>query len=84
MAKEKTVWFCSQCGAESPKWEGKCRACGAWNSMVEEKVSKKQSKGVAPLSRNSSSRPQRLTEIEPLNEPRIPMPSAELNRVLGG
>lgn len=83
MAKEKTVWFCSECGADSPKWVGKCPACGSWNTMVEEKVSKKQSKGMAPKSGNSS-RPQKLTEIESVGEPRIALPSAELNRVLGG
>ncbi len=36
MAKEKTVYVCSNCGQESPKWVGKCPACGAWNSYVEE------------------------------------------------
>ena len=37
-AKEKSVWFCSECGADSPRWEGRCPSCGAWNTMVEEKV----------------------------------------------
>lgn len=83
MAKEKTVWFCSECGADSPKWIGKCPSCGAWNTMVEERVGKKQSKGI--VNRESPvSRPRRLTEIEAIDEPRIALPSAELNRVLGG
>lgn len=83
MAKEKTVWFCSECGADSPKWVGKCPSCGAWNTMVEERVGKKQSKGI--VNRESPvSRPRRLTEIEAIDEPRIALPSAELNRVLGG
>ncbi|MCG4843341.1 hypothetical protein L0N32_11230, partial [Streptococcus gordonii] len=34
----KTVWFCNSCGAESPKWQGRCPACGEWNTMVEERV----------------------------------------------
>ena len=36
--KYKSVWLCNQCGNESLRWEGRCPACGAWNSMVEEKV----------------------------------------------
>ena len=83
MAKQqKTVWFCSECGAESPKWAGKCPACGAWNTMVEEKVQSK-SKGII-ITKRSESRPRPISKIEALNEPRITMPSEELNRVLGG
>ena len=83
MAKQqKTVWFCSECGAESPKWAGKCPACGAWNTMVEEKVQSK-SKGIITTKR-SESRPRPISKIEALDEPRITMPSEELNRVLGG
>ena len=40
MAKEKTVYVCSNCGQESPKWVGKCPSCGAWNTYVEEIVRK--------------------------------------------
>lgn len=83
MAKQqKTVWFCSECGAESPKWAGKCPACGAWNTMVEEKVQSK-SKGII-ITKRSESRPRPISKIEALDEPRITMPSEELNRVLGG
>lgn len=83
MAKQqKTLWFCSECGAESPKWAGKCPACGAWNTMVEEKVPPK-SKGIIST-KHSESRPRPISAIEALDEPRITMPSEELNRVLGG
>lgn len=83
--KEKSVWFCTECGADSPKWVGRCPACGAWNTMVEEKV-KTTSKSLAksPLGSTPKSRPQKVSEIETANEPRIHMPSEELNRVLGG
>lgn len=83
--KEKSVWFCTECGADSPKWVGRCQACGAWNTMVEEKV-KTTSKSLAksPLGSTPKSRPQKVSEIETANEPRIHMPSEELNRVLGG
>ena len=80
--KVKTAFFCSACGHESPKWVGKCPGCGEWNTMVEEKVAytgrQKTRRGAA------AARPQRLSEIVPLEEPRILMPSSELNRVLGG
>lgn len=81
--KTKSVWFCSECGADSPKWQGKCPSCGAWNTLVEERVTAKASKS-ATLSKRNLSRPQKVSEIEVSEEPRLKMPSKELNRVLGG
>lgn len=82
--KIKTSWFCSQCGAESPKWTGKCPGCGEWNTMVEERVATSgASKSIGPA-RMSKSTPMPVSEIETVDEPRIHMPSEELNRVLGG
>lgn len=80
--KEKTMWFCTSCGADSPKWVGRCPACGQWNTMVEEKVTPKPAPGLArqPL----KTVPKTVNDIEAIDEPRIHMPSAELNRVLGG
>ncbi len=85
MAKEKTVYVCSNCGQESPKWVGKCPACGAWNSYVEE-VMRKEPVGKRPVSgmERLKSKPLPLSEIEAGDEPRIDMHDAELNRVLGG
>ncbi|MCD6201044.1 MAG: hypothetical protein J7K46_04460, partial [Bacteroidales bacterium] len=40
MAKSKTVWVCQNCGAESPKWIGRCPVCGEWNTYVEEIITK--------------------------------------------
>lgn len=82
--KEKTIWFCSACGAESLKWAGKCPSCGEWNTMVEEKIRQKPSRSPSPVSSAVKSRPQAISDIEALVEPRIKMPSQELNRVLGG
>lgn len=85
MAKTKSIWFCTECGADSPKWTGRCPACGAWNTMVEERV--KAGSGTTKsitLSGTMRSRPQKISEIEISEEPRINMPSRELNRVLGG
>ena len=63
MPKTKTVYFCNNCGYESAKWLGKCPGCGEWNSMVEEKVSAKESKG-GKRGLVKSSRPVKLSEIE--------------------
>ena len=86
MKTTKTAWFCTSCGAQAPKWQGRCPACGEWNTMVEEKiVSDKKSKTLAPSGHHQRrSRPQLIHEIELEEEPRIKMPSTELNRVLGG
>lgn len=86
MAKStfKSVYFCNSCGHESPKWMGRCPACGEWNTFVEEKVSTKQSSRNKGLLATEGARPVKLSEIQPLDEPRIHMPSEELNRVLGG
>lgn len=79
------MWFCTECGNDSPKWEGRCPVCGAWNSMVEEKVkSTRQGATKSPLGRTHESVPRKVSEIETVAEPRIHMPSEELNRVLGG
>ncbi len=82
-AKTKSVYFCSNCGYESPKWLGKCPGCGEWNSFAEEKISSKSRRG-AGKGLVKSSKPQKLSEIEVREEMRIRMPSSELNRVLGG
>lgn len=82
----KTAWFCTSCGAQSPKWAGKCPACGEWNTMVEERIApEKKSRTLSPSGQRSTrTRPQLIHEIELAEEPRIKMPSDELNRVLGG
>lgn len=81
--KTKSVYFCSNCGYESPKWLGKCPGCGEWNSFVEEKVSSKNTRG-NKKGLVKSSKPVILSEIEVREEMRMKMPSSELNRVLGG
>ena len=78
------MWFCTSCGADSPKWVGKCPACGAWNTLVEEKVGPASPTSAVPLSSKGRSKPQPVNQIEAVDEPRIHMPSEELNRVLGG
>ncbi len=84
MAKTKTVYFCSNCGNESPKWLGKCPNCGEWNTYVEEKVTVKSAKESLLPASSMDNAPVRLSEIKGEKEERILMPSGELNRVLGG
>jgi DNA repair protein RadA/Sms len=85
MAKEKTVYVCTQCGQESPKWVGKCPSCGAWNTYTEEVV-RKESPYRQTLTgvQAGKSKPLTLGDIESGDEPRIDMMDGELNRVLGG
>lgn len=83
-SKTKSAYFCSNCGYESPKWLGKCPACGEWNTFVEEKVLKKSSHRNSSRGLVKSSKPQKLADIKIEQEMRLKMPSSELNRVLGG
>ena len=84
MAKIKTVYFCTECGNESPKWQGKCAACGAWNTLVEH-VEKPIAAGRAKSAPVGSSRtPQRLSEVMSDTEIRFCTGMGELDRVLGG
>lgn len=84
MAKTKTVFYCTACGNESPKWTGQCSACGAWNTMQEhqERPSPVGRGKTAPvgISRN----PQKLAEVNTGDEVRFSTGMGELDRVLGG
>ena len=84
MAKTKSVFFCNVCGNETPKWMGRCTACGAFNS-IEEHIEKPMPAGrasVAPvgMSRNA----QKLSEVSCDAEVRFHTGMGELDRVLGG
>lgn len=88
MAKTKTVYVCSNCGADSPKWLGKCPNCGEWNTYVEEVVAKEVPSAKRPvpsgLSERGQARPVLLRDITAEKEDRLDMKDQELNRVLGG
>ena len=96
MAKDKIAYVCSNCGQESPKWIGKCPACGQWNTFKEIKIPATSSPklgGVrgglnagssAQSSAASTGRVLRLRDISNHDDPRIDMHDEELNRVLGG
>lgn len=83
--KIKTTYFCQNCGAQSPKWIGKCSSCGEWNTYVEEVVQKQS--GIEKIFSASSSkniRPHRIDEVQPLDNQRYKLAGNEFNRVLGG
>ena len=84
--KTKTVYVCSDCGAESPKWIGKCPSCGAWNTYVEEVVSKEPpaKRPLFDVPDRGKARPVLLRDITATEEARIDLRDGELNRVLGG
>lgn len=85
MAKAKTVFYCTACGNESPKWQGRCSACGAWNTL-EEHVEKPAAPGRGSVGSVSSSKrtPQKLSELGSELEARFSTGMDELDRVLGG
>lgn len=82
--KEKTVFFCSECGNESSKWTGKCLACGAWNTMVEQKIVKTTSSASAAAVIAEKVSPKKLSEIEITEDERTSTGITEFDRVLGG
>ena len=94
MAKDKIAYVCSNCGQESPKWIGKCPACGQWNTFKEIRVAgdtgSQAARSAAASLRKGESRAVkenkvlRLRDISNHDDPRIDMHDEELNRVLGG
>lgn len=82
--KTKTVWFCKSCGNESPKWMGRCPACGEWNTMVEETVATGKKASVADRVPGAGQKPLPLSEIDSSVENRISLNNDEVDRILGG
>ena len=84
MAKIKSVYICSECGYESPKWFGKCPGCGEWNTMNEEIKSSPKTVTSTKTISSKYSTPKTINEISTNDEERFDTGFAELNRVLGG
>lgn len=85
MAKNKTQYFCKNCGAQSAQWIGRCPSCGEWNTFIEEVISKEE----APVKGRShavsvTNSPQPIDEVSLLQLPRISTTFSEFDRVLGG
>ena len=86
MAKVKKSFVCQSCGNSSPQWVGRCPSCGEWNTYVEEIQVKESAKsaGKSLVAKETGRKPQRVQEVDFENRPRLVLPDAELNRVLGG
>ncbi len=85
--KAKRVFYCTECGNETPKWQGQCSACGAWNTIVEQPAEVTAKKSAGPrksglgIARNH---PKPIREVETTDELRFDTGMNELDRVLGG
>lgn len=80
MAKLKTSYFCQSCGTQHSQWQGQCKSCREWNTIVEEVVEKQPKLAINTDKQHIIN----IIEVETKDEPRIKTPSEELNRVLGG
>lgn len=85
MAKAKSLFYCTECGNESLKWQGRCPACGAWNTIVEQPAVETKKKSSASSTRGGGlRRPRPIAEVEAVDELRFNTGMSELDRVLGG
>ena len=82
--KEKTKFYCTECGNESGKWYGQCPACGSWNTLVEAPAASKNKSGSAKASAVRLSRARPINDIDTQEEIRFSTGIGELDRVLGG
>lgn len=85
MTKVKTTFFCQSCGTQFSRWQGQCTACKAWNTIVEEIVTKPEKTGwKSDNAPTSAPKPLKITQIDATNDVRMDTTDGELNRVLGG
>lgn len=86
MSKLKTTFFCQNCGAQYPKWQGQCNSCKEWNTIAEEIIQKEEKASWKPTTSETKrvSKPLKIKEIDSTQEVRMDSTDGELNRVLGG
>ena len=82
--KAKTVFYCTECGNETAKWAGRCPACGAWNSIVEQAAPKASAAGKGRTKALARSKAHPIAELQTEQELRFSTGMGELDRVLGG
>src|SRR5690606_28126517 len=82
MAKAKTAYTCTECGAQAPKWQGQCPSCQAWNTLVETVAETAGVNRYAALAQTAGL--QKLAEVEAAEVPRQATGIEEFDRVLGG
>lgn len=83
MAKTKAVFICSQCGAQTPRWQGKCHECGAWGTLQEEQLTERRLGGMV-LGLGEAAERIALDQVDNLKETRFSTGIPDLDRVLGG
>ena len=84
MKQPKTLFYCTECGNETPKWAGRCPACGAWNTVVERSEPAAKGRGSSSRAASAAHRALPVTELGDHVEIRFSTGMAELDRVLGG
>ena len=86
--KAKTVFYCTECGNETPKWAGQCPSCRAWNTLVEQPAEPKKKTPVSAARtgnlRTAINHPRPIHQVETTDELRFDTGMSELDRVLGG
>ena len=83
--KAKSVFYCTDCGNEAPKWAGQCSSCGSWNTLVEQPVYAKPKQGATPRAASKGiTAPKELDQLDTSGEMRFSTGLNELDRVLGG
>ena len=82
MSKDRSVFRCTECGADQPKWGGRCDSCGAWNSLIEEPISRLAGKTASSVANGQA--PVRLTDLRQTTLERWKTGLAEFDFVLGG
>ena len=82
--KAKTIFYCTECGNETPKWAGRCSACGAWNSIVEQPEERRPSGKAKNLLNRLPVKAESITDLCEDEDIRFSTGMGELDRVLGG
>ncbi|NLM83122.1 MAG: DNA repair protein RadA [Clostridiales bacterium] len=88
--KAKTIYYCTECGNETPKWQGQCHACGSWNTIVEQPAPVRKTRAGASAKPDRArgavgqGRAKRLSEVDGTSTLRFSTGLAEFDRVLGG
>ena len=84
MAKQKSIFNCTQCGTQHSKWMGQCQGCKEWNTLVEEVEIKSKPYPRAWTSEQAAAKPIRIEDVEHTSVQRFPIQDFEFSRVLGG
>ncbi|HEX9814244.1 MAG TPA: AAA family ATPase, partial [Myxococcota bacterium] len=85
MARSRTVYCCTECGGQQPRWIGRCPSCGGWSTLVEETLrAPGDSTRLRQNPNTDSAKPMLLGEIDPASAPRLATNIVEFDRVLGG